>query len=331
MIEARPFFKGMTYGWGARRGAYRQPYAAESLQRLAETGSEWIALSFWTYQEDIHATTIPFDYGYTMTDRDIACSVQQARALGLKVCLKPVVNSRDGQWRAYIGFPDGAAGASQWEAWFASYTDFICHYAELAEELGCEMLCIGCEMVRTEKHEGRWRELIARVRAIYTGPITYNANHGKEEGVAWFDAVDYIGTSAYYPVADGPQASLETMLARWAVQVPRLAALSRRFGKPVIFMEIGCRSARGCAAMPWDFEHTELPRDAEEQANFYRSALQTFWEEPWFAGFFWWDWSVRLYPLEAAGEDRGFDIYGKPASEVLRAYYRGIPGDSALA
>ncbi|WP_020615439.1 glycoside hydrolase family 113 [Paenibacillus daejeonensis] len=329
-MTIRPFFKGMTYGWGAKRGSYRQPYAVDSLHKLAATGSDWIALSFWTYQEDVHSTTISFDYGYTMTDRDIAFAVKQAKAMGLKVCLKPVVNSRDGQWRAYIGFPDDESGEDQWDAWFASYTDFMCHYAELAEELGCEMLCVGCEMVKTEKHEARWRELIARVRAIYTGPITYNANHGKEEGIAWFDAVDYIGTSAYYPVADEPQASLETMLARWAVQKPKLAALAAKFGKPVIFMEVGCRSARGCATMPWDFEHRELPRDEDEQANFYASALQTFWDEPWFAGFFWWDWSVQLYPLEEAGSDRGFDIYGKKAAAVLESYYKREAGGRAL-
>lgn len=321
MTTSKLFIKGMTYGWNSSRGAYRQPYALDSLRKLRDTGSEWIALSFFTYQPTVHSTEIPFDYGHTMTDRDIEFAVKQAKEMGLKVCLKPVVNSADGIWRAHIGFPEEEGAEPYWEAWFRSYGNFLAHYAELAEELGCEMLCVGCEMLRTEKQSARWRELIRRIRGIYGGLITYNANHGKEEGIDWFDEVDVIGTSAYYPVAKKPGESEEAMIKRWLPVRDKLKRLHERFGKPVAFAEIGCRSARGCATMPWDFSHTELPASEEEQANFYRSVLKVFWEEPWFAGFFWWDWSVRLYPLEEAARNVGFDIYGKRAESVVREWY----------
>jgi hypothetical protein len=314
------FLKGMTYGWGSKRGEYRTEYAEDSMRKLAETGSEWIALSFWTWQDTVHSTEIHYDYGYTVTDRDLAHAVQQAKQLGLKVCLKPVVNSRDGIWRARIGFPE--EGEVYWAAWFRSYTNFIKHYAELAEELECEMFCIGCEMVGTESRTAEWRQLIQVVTNLYTGPIIYNANHGKEEGIEWLDEVDFIGTSAYYPVASVPGDSYENMLAGWERQKPRLKSLSERFGKPLVFIEIGCRSAHGCATMPWDFTYTDLPYSEDEQANFYRSALEAFWNEPWFAGYFWWDWSTKLYALEEASIDRGFDIYGKKAEQVLKEYYK---------
>lgn len=313
------FIKGMTYGWNERRGAYRTPEAVSSLQKLRGTGSEWIALSFYTYQETIHSTSISFDYGHTMTDRDIEYSVKKAKDLGLKVCLKPVVNSRDGIWRARIGFPEEAK--QYWERWFNSYTNFILHYAELAEELECEMFCIGCEMVNAESQTELWETLIKKVRDVYSGPLVYNANHGKEEGVDWFDKVDFLGTSAYYPVADKAGESEETMVENWRNVKGRIKALHDRFRKPILFMEIGCRSAAGCATMPWDFEHTDLPFDEEEQARFYSSVMKVFWDEPWFAGFFWWDWSTKLYPLEEAKSNRGFDIYGKKAEQVLKEWY----------
>lgn len=63
----------------------------------------------------------------------------------MKVCLKSVVNSKDGLWRARIGSPHDVY--EYWQSWFQSYTNFLMHYAELFEELGCEMFCIGCEMV----------------------------------------------------------------------------------------------------------------------------------------------------------------------------------------
>jgi len=315
------FIKGMTYGWGATRGAYRQPAAVASLEKLKATGSEWIALSFWTWQASPHATEISFDYGYTVTDRDIEFAVKKAKELGLKVCLKPVVNSRDGIWRAHIGFPEEDGAKLYWEQWFTSYQNFLIHYAELAEELGCEMFCVGCEMVKTESHTAQWREVIAAVRGVYNGPLIYNANHGSEEGVQWFDAVDLIGTSAYYPVAKEAGASEESMLQSWEQVKGRFVSLYERFNKPIVFMEIGCRSASGCAAMPWDFTHRELPFDEEEQARFYSSAFTAFWHEPWFGGFFWWDWSTQLYPIEEAGQQLGFDIYGKKAEQIVKQWY----------
>ncbi|XEC93618.1 glycosyl hydrolase family 53 [Paenibacillus tarimensis] len=318
----RIFIKGMTWGWGSVRGEYRTQEAVDSLRKLKETGSEWIALSFWTWQDTVHSTEIKFDYNYTVTDRDIEYAVKEAKRLGMKVCLKPVVNSRDGIWRAHIGFPEEESRTNPyWDQWFASYAGFLVHYAELAEELGCEMFCIGCEMIKTEAQTRRWKETIARVRSIYGGLLIYNANHGKEEGIEWFDQVDLIGTSAYYPVGGCPGDTEENMIGRWQPIRERLEKLHRKFGKPVVFMEIGCRSALGCAAMPWDFGHTDLPYSEEEQANFYSSVIKVFWDEPWFGGFFWWDWSAKLYPHEQGKSDVGFNIYGKQAEKIVKEWY----------
>ncbi|MEK3887925.1 hypothetical protein MHB53_10905 [Bacillus sp. FSL K6-3431] len=57
--------------------------------------------------------------------------------------------------------------------------------------------------------------MIKKVRSVYNGPIVYNANHGKEDGIKWFDKIDIIGTSAYYPVGEKPNDSYETMLKNW--------------------------------------------------------------------------------------------------------------------
>lgn len=88
-------------------------------------------------------------------------------------------------------------------------------------------------------------------------------------------------------------------------------------------MEIGCRSASGCAMMPWDFVHKDLPWDEDEQAAFYESCLEAFHDKDWFAGTFWWDWSVEIYDTRAeALEDRSFNIHLKKAEEVIKKWYR---------
>ena len=109
------------------------------------------------------------------------------------------------------------------------------------------------------------------------------------------------------------------MTERWNAQKERLAELSRLSGgKQIIFMEIGCRSARGCAMMPYDFTHKDFPYDEDEQANFYESCMRAMWNEPWFAGFFWWDWYTKLPTRQP---EMGFSIVGKKAEKVVQAWY----------
>lgn len=314
------FIKGFTYGFDGKRGDYRTEEAAVSMERLAALGSDWAALAFVVKQDSFSSTVIRPDYRYTVTDKDVAAAADKLHALGLKVCMKPMVNCADGVWRANINFPEAEIGdKNYWKEWFSSYTAFLCHYAEIAEETGCEMFCVGCEMLGTEHKEDYWRKAIGEVRKIYHGPITYNTNHGKEFGVKWWDAVDYIGTSAYYGVGKVPGDSLENMTAVWNEQKERLAELSRiNGGKQIIFMEIGCRSARGCAMMPYDFSHREFPYDEDEQANFYESCMLSMWDEPWFAGFFWWDWYTKI---PERTPEMGFSIVGKKAEQIIKEWY----------
>ncbi|MDE5950329.1 MAG: glycosyl hydrolase family 53, partial [Acetatifactor sp.] len=86
---------------------------------------------------------------------------------------------------------------------------------------------------------------------------------------------------------------------------------------------IGCRSALGCARMPWDFVHKELPVSQEEQARFYESCLSVMSGQKWFEGVFWWDWGTQIYHTqEEAERDTGFNIYLKKAEDVVKKWYQ---------
>lgn len=321
------WIKGFTYGWMARRGAYRTDKAIVSQDKLFDLGINWICLAFPVMQQSFSSTRIYYDYRTTVSDKDLLFVINRAHEQGIKVCLKPVINCEDGMWRAYIDFPDAdmLGNDRYWDEWFESYSAFLCHYAELAEDTACEMFCIGCEMTGTERKEEHWRKLIKKVRSIYKGPLVYNTNHGREEKVNWFDALDYIGISAYYEVGKQPADTLENMLLHWEKVGVNMENLSRKFGKEIIFMEIGCRSAEGCAMMPWDFAHKELPWNEDEQADFYESCLMAFHDKDWYAGAFWWDWSIEIYDSrEEAMKDTGFNIHLKKAEEVIKKWYKQV-------
>ncbi len=322
--------KGFSFAFGTRNGELKTEEARHSLELLGATGTEWIALCVDQRVENKLSTEIRLNYNRNVSDIELIDFIAFAHKLGMKVCLKPMINSNDGAWRAEINFHDDAGN---WAKWFYEYTGFMKHFAELAEYTGCEMLCLGCEMLGMEGQERHWRELIAEVRKHYSGSLTYNTNHGHEYDAKWYDALDYLGTSAYFrmhkkddkgavnPYAPIMDLTKEDMLASWQEVKAEMKNWSETYGKKVIFMEIGCRSARGCACQPWDFRMHHLPYDEDEQALFYESCLETFDDTDFFMGFFWWDWSVRVSEKNLRPKDTGFSIYGKKAEEVLKRYY----------
>ena len=305
-----PYVAGMTWGWTGVRGTWGTAEASQSLRLMADHAVNWTALAYAALQDTAQSTEVRFREEPTVTDDEIVWAIREAKALGLKVCLKPVVNVADGTWRAHIGFFDqDVPGEPTWGEWFASYREFIVHAARLAEAEGCEMLCVGCEMVRADAREAEWRELIAAVRAEYSGIVTYNCDKYQEDRLGWWDAVDVVSSSGYYPI-DG-----------WEAELDRIEAAVAATGKPFFFMEAGCPSREGSPARPNDWSLPGAPSGAE-QLRYYEAMFEACDARPWVRGFMLWDWPARLYsPGEAPAND-DYCPYGKPAGAFLREAYR---------
>lgn len=317
----RLFCKGYTWGFFAKSGEYQTEAAMRSMERLHSNGLDWICIPVNAFQETYMSTMVHPVYGLTQTDSDIVFAVNYAKKLGMKVCLKPMVNSMDGVWRAHIHFPE-ESHIDYNERWFRSYNAFMLHYAQIAEQTGCEMLCTGCEMDGMDVNTQRCIDIISNVREVYHGLIMHNINHGDEFKYPWLTHVDVIGISAYYRLTDGVDVSIDRMLESWSGIRKRLIKAHEMYRKPIMFAEIGIRSEHGCSKYPYDFKHRlEVPLDEDEQADFYESAMRTFWDDDWFCGFFWWDWKAKLTPEDKIHENRDFTVYGKKAESVLKRWY----------
>jgi len=304
-----PYVAGMTWGWTGVRGTWATPEASESMRRMAEHGVNWTAIAYAAVQSTAQSTEVRYREAPTVTDDEVVWAIREARSLGLEVCLKPVVNVADGIWRAYIGFFDwDVPGEPNWSDWFASYREFILHAAKIAEAEGCKMLCIGCEMVRSDSREAEWRALIAEVRTEYSGLVTYNCDKYQEDHVAWWDAVDVITSSGYYPID------------RWEAELDRIERVVEASGKPFFFMEAGCPSRVGSPDRPNDWNLEGAP-SGDEQLRYYRAMFAACDARPWMRGFMLWDWPPLLYAAGDAAENDDYCPYGKPAGEYLREAY----------
>lgn len=307
---------GMTWGWVGTRGSWATPAARTSMQAMAEHAVNWTAIAYAAEQATPFSTEIPFTEEPTVTDVEIVSAIRHAHELGLQVCLKPVVNVADGTWRANIGFFDwDVPGEPSWTEWFESYRRFILHAAAIAEAERCAMLCIGCEMVRADGQETHWRSLIAAVREVYSGPITYNCDKYQEDRVTWWDAVDVISSSGYYPID------------AWETQLDRIETVVRRFDKPFFFMEAGCPSREGSAQLPNDWNLVGAP-SGDEQLRYYEAMFGACTRRPWVRGLMLWDWPAELYSLEHAADNDDYCPYGKPAAAYMVQQYSAWASES---
>ncbi|MEW5868553.1 MAG: carbohydrate binding domain-containing protein [Chloroflexota bacterium] len=318
-----PKQSGVTFGsWWP--GQYASADGERALRNAAQSGAGWVALIVTQYQETIASVSIAAGPA-TPSDADLIYAINLAHELGLKVMLKPHVD--------LAGDPEhgrGAIGqgfhAAQWAAWFASYQVFIGHYAQLAQAHGVEQLCIGTELSAAESRASEWRAVAAAVRSQYNGALTYAAI-GDGWDLTWWEALDYIGLNAYYPLTDENDPTLAELKAAWESRLPSLAALSQSWNRPILFTEIGYLNRDGANRAPWDWTISGTI-DLQEQADAYQAVFESVYQQPWFAGLYWWLWLVD--PADGGPCDSGFSPYDKPAEDVLRAWYGAPPRRGVL-
>ena len=107
------------------------------------------------------------------------------------------------------------------------------------------------------------------------------------------------------------------MRSAFQTQREKLRTIAHRHNRPILFTEIGypATEAAGMASQESRFRKY----DEKMQALSYRIALETYWNEPWFAGMYWWKWF-------SDPSDRGKDAdlhspHGRPAEIILKQWY----------
>lgn len=272
--------KGMTFGYWSAPEVLLSSSAKNSLNELKNNGTKWIALAFPALQESTRTTRIFMDYSLCSTDYDIISTIKYAHDIGMKVCLKPVLDIASGEWRAEINL-----SPNEWKVWFGNYKQFLSHYLKIAERYSCEMFCIGCEMLSSEEYESEWLEIIQEARKLYKGYLIYNANFDCDYYPDWIRNLDFYGISAYFPLDVENDDEIELYQDSWNAHKKHLLDIYNAYNLPIIFMEIGCKSEDDAMKHPWDYSTNELVNH-DVQMKFYESAFRTFWLEEWFQGFF---------------------------------------------
>lgn len=316
------FQKGVAYtSWGDEE--YSSLESDSTIMGVIKPlGVNWISVIVTCYQENIESTDIHcLTDTKTPTDGDLVHVIQFIHDQGLKVMLKPHIDlsNDDSHWRGQIGF---RFDTTDWQTWFASYAEFITHYATLAQNNKIDYFVIGTELIETSQRVDQWRAVIKNIRRLYNGPITYAANQGEVFDVAWWDDLDAIGVDAYYPLSNTNQPTVAQLKEAWKPIIIRLSQLSQQWNLPIIVTEIGYRSINGTNRMA-DTSSGALTIDLQEQADCYQAMFEAFQGQKWWRGVFWWNWSTE--PTQGGTADDDFTANNKPAENILRFNFGAPP------
>jgi len=319
---------------GVSLEAPRRPTPPERMAEVAELGADWVAVIPYAF--------IRGETGEVVFDRDgqywgertdgVRIQVEQARAHRMKVLLKPHVWLRGGSGWAGEYLP---GSEEEWRRWEEGYRAYVLGAARVAEELGVGMFCIGTELNRlVDERPEFFRQLIADVREAYGGPVTYAANWDAYRRTPFWDQLDLIGIDAYFPLSSDPDASVAELEEAWAPIVEELEAFGARHERPILFTEFGYRSVEGAAGAQWRLpseRRTDASMvDPDIQARAYEALFRAWWDEPWFAGGFLWEWHLATGDRGWRGDGggrvasaraAGFSIEDKPAESVVTRWY----------
>jgi hypothetical protein len=293
-------------------GDYDSRQAPAYIRQIAATGAGWVQINPTWYQQTARDDALRTT-GETASDAGVRHIIALARKAGLKVLLKPHVDLPGDQDRADIRPADP-------RRWFAAYTDFIVHYADLARRTHVAEFAVGTELAGVSRDRAGWLRVIGAVRRHYDGPLVYAANYDEYRTVAFWDALDLIGIDAYWPLARKPTTDVAALRRAWRPIAERLAAFSARTHRRILFTEAGYVSQRGSTVEPYSWTISRSGGD-EEQAAAYEALLATFGRYPWWAGVHWWMWD----DWPGSGEtpkNLAYTPHGKPAEQVVRRWWR---------
>jgi len=291
----------------------------------------------------------------TLYDHEIEHIVTTAHSLGMSVMLKLYVCTLDNE-QTMVGAHGLHPEGDRWDELFESFQEYADHYAAMGERLGVQILCLGTELesMTHADPEGlpdpdrRWRELIANVRSIYSGKLTYSCAvmgswdnpFSSPVNVTFWDALDYIGMEFYRGLSNSYSPSLEMLKEGVRDTFARFAKpLVEKYGRPILIPEMGHMQCDGANMRPYmPFNPSSLTADLEEHAEIYEAVISVVeelaLEEDYMAGVYVWN-GMLVYPNDdltpdPLGSCTTTAIWGTPAEQVIRSHWSGTNGWTEL-
>jgi len=299
-----------------------KPFKKNPMPDVQAVEANWVAVIPYAYtlkdkEPAVHYNTSKWQWWGERPEGALR-TIELAKAANLNVVLKPQVYIPGG-WTGDLNY----GSDKEWEQWEKDYEAYILPFVEMADSMNVQAFCIGTEFKKgVVRREAFWRALIKKIRAQYKGKLIYAANWDEYDIVPFWDALDYAGVNAYFPLIDDKTPSVEKLKEAWIPHRNALATFYKKIQKPIVFTEFGYLSVDGCAYNTWELEKNidNLAINDQAQANAIHALFEVFWLEPFWAGSFIWKW----FPNDKGHEgyfQKDYTPQGKIGWETLKAWY----------
>ena len=310
-----PFFKGVTVSCQTWGGEWQTPEMASTLDELKSLGANSIAIHpYARIMNDGHVRFRVVD-----NQRHITVPLDWAQERKMSVMVVPHIAYWGSKfsWRGGYHFER----AEEWDNFFTDDESWIVEMARLAQAHQAAVFCVGLEFTHAQKFADRWLKIIAAVRAVYYGKLTYGANWNEYDTVKFWDALDYLGVLAYFPLSKVADPGAAELASAWEKRGAELARFSERNGgKQFVFVEIGYNENAKAAAEPWNFvmggEHAR-----EIQERCLEAALSLAGKTPYLAGMFLWKW----FPDLPRHEEEDFRLQTPAIKALIAKHWKSLP------
>ncbi|MCG8321377.1 MAG: hypothetical protein MI921_17875 [Cytophagales bacterium] len=305
---------------GVNLEAPPSPFDSMALKNIKDIQANWISIIPYAFTST-ESPRFYFDgkrQWWGEKSEGVVASVEMAQQLGLSVMIKPHLWVKGQGWAGDF-VPDDE---EKWLIWEESYQKYMLNYAKIAAKYQVPLLCIGTECRKSAiSRSFFWKNLIARVREIYPGQLTYAANWDNYRHITFWDQLDFIGIDAYFPLGNQKTPSVSQLNEYWKQPYEEIRQLSKKVDKPVIFTEYGYKSIDYATIGHWKVNPDTLSVNMDGQLNAYESIYQTFWYEPWFKGGFLWKWHI-YESGKRRNVNSGFTPQNKPVIQVIQKWFR---------
>ena len=205
-----------------RRMSVSDSELVATLQSLKEAGFTGVQLGTYYFSKSLTSNSLFAQYkpdpsvGWFTTPKesDIRRMLRLTKIAGLESELRVEVWLCEDWSHAHRGVNREALNPQNVDEWFSNYTNLCLKNARIAEEEGADVLCIGVELCSMEQYTQQWKDLVSRVRGVFSGKVTYaqasqfplidfrnnsNSNQLKENLGSFWAPFDYIEMTCWSP------------------------------------------------------------------------------------------------------------------------------------
>jgi hypothetical protein len=340
-VNGAEFQKGLAvidYWWNI----FRENGETEATaQRILNDNANYVEYSpTWTIDVTDEKITLNKTASYAYPDDAIHYEVKAAKAVGLKVIFRNQI------WMdlsaEQITKP---RSATFWDSYFQTRHDYLLEIAKFAAADGVDAISIGSDSDTLNAFTAwgsapsdsiaRLVQDIREVRKVYSGKLYYDFTpsglSGDSYDIDWqkwqpvLNEVNFIGISDWKGISNKSGATLNELVKDAGNQFDQyFKSFFDKTKKPVVFIGLAFPSAEGGSTGKYSVNSREIdvwkpddgtPNDFQEQADVYEAIMRAVAERPWIIGVY----SFGFWRHDQ--QDKGYNIRGKPAEQVIKKWY----------